>query len=124
MVGSKRGGDPPPFVCEIFQKKWVDWESNPGPLRAKPLQYQLSHRGIVIELKHGPTHILLARFLVGPKLCFGPTLHVKMCVCLLVFCGRHLLLKRKFQKNHGELNLRCLHELPIHYQVSYPGLSI
>ena len=32
--------------------------------------------------------------------------------------------KRKFQKNHGELNPRCLHELPLHYHLSHTGLSI
>ena len=62
MVGSKKGGGDPPlsyFICEIFQKKQVDEESNPGPLREKPLLYQLSHKGVVIEfnLNHGPTHI-------------------------------------------------------------------
>ena len=42
------------------------------------------------------------------------------CVC----ANSHLLSKRKFQKNHGELNPRCLHELPLHYHLSHTGLSI
>ena len=44
-----------------------------------------------------------------------------MCVCVCV-CARHSV--QKFGKIHGELNSRCLHERPIHYQMSHTRLSI
>ena len=57
----------------------------------------------------------------GSKLCLEATLHFTMCVCVCV-CARHCV--QKFGKIHGELNSRCLHERPIHYQMSHTGLSI
>ena len=87
------------------------------------MPYRLSHRGVVIELnlKLGATHISLARFLVAPNYVWVPLyMSQSPCVC----ANSHILSKRKFQKNHGELNPRCLHELPLHYHLSHTGLSI
>ena len=88
--------------CKKITQKWPKrvkgWESNLGPLPEKPQPYQLSHRGLVIELnlKYGSTHISLARFLVDPNSVWVHSPFQD--VCLLVFCVRHLLAKRKFQK--------------------------
>ena len=60
----------------------------------------------------------------GSKLCLGATLHFTISVCVCVCVNSHLLSKRKFQKNHRELNPRYLHKLPLHYHLSYSGLSI
>ena len=52
--------------------------------------------------------------------CHSTCHNLRVCVC----ANSHVLSKRKFQKNHGELNPRCLHELPIHYHLSHSVLSI
>merc|ERR1712030_207425 len=40
------------------------------------------------------------------------------------FCALPSLSKRKFLKNNGELNPRCLHELALQYHLCYSGPSI
>ena len=59
-------GEPRKKNSFFEQKNYVDRESNLGPLHEKPRPYQLSRRGLLIELnlKYGSTHITLARFFV------------------------------------------------------------
>ena len=108
------------------QKNYVDRESNLGPLHEKPRPYQLSHRGLLIELnlKYGSTHISLARFLVDPNSVWVHSPFQD--VCLLVFCVRHLLAKRKFQKKYvdRESNPGPLRENPLHCHLGHLVLSI